>query len=213
MRPLFFEEPNNSKLLTVCETYLWGNDFLVTPITKAGVTSTSVYFPKNNNWFDFYSDKKQLAGTTSTIAVVEDHIPVFVRGGAFIPMIKTIQNTSKYSLADFDLHYYFDAKTTQSFGKLYNDDGTTANAFEKGAFEILNFNGNVNSKVVVIKLNSEIGKNFQSFDKNVNLIIHNIKAKVVSVDGKTLKFKTNKTSIEIPVFWKKGKEVEIKIQL
>ena len=98
MRPLFFEEPNNSKLLTVCETYLWGNDFLVTPITKAGVTSTSVYFPKNNNWFDFYTDEIQLAGTTSTIAVVEDHIPVFVRGGAFIPMSKTIQNTSKYSL-------------------------------------------------------------------------------------------------------------------
>lgn len=213
MRPLFFEEPENTKLLTVCETYLWGNDFLVTPITKAGITSTSIYFPKNNNWFDFNSDKKQIAGTTSTIAVVEDHIPVFVRGGAFIPMIKTIQNTSKYSLTDFDLHYYFDAKTTKSKGKLYNDDGATANAFEKGESEILNFNANSNSKSVAIKLNSEIGKNFQSSDKNVNLIIHNIKAKSILVDGKSVKFKTNKTSIEIPVSWKKGTEVEIKIQL
>ncbi|WP_291102351.1 MULTISPECIES: TIM-barrel domain-containing protein [unclassified Flavobacterium] len=213
MRPLFFEEPNNSKLLTVCETYLWGNDFLVTPVTKPGITSTSVYFPKNNNWFDFYSDKKQLAGTTSTIAVVEDHIPVFVRGGAFIPMIKTIQNTSKYSLANFDLHFYFDAKAKQSSGKIYNDDGLTANAFEKGEFEILNFNSNSNNKLLVIKLNSEIGKNFQSSDKNVNLIIHNIKAKTISVDGKIVKFKTNKTSIEIPVSWKKGTEVEIKIQM
>ena len=213
MRPLFFEEPNNAKLSTVCETYLWGNDFLVTPITKPGVTTTSIYFPKNNNWFDFYSDKKQLAGTTSTIAVVEDHIPVFVRGGAFIPMIKTIQNTSKYSLADFDLHYYFDTKTTQNSGKLYNDDGTTANAFEKGAFEILNFNGNANGKTVVVKLNSEIGKNFQSFDKNVALIVHNIKAKSVTVNGKTIAFKTVKNNIEIPVSWKKGTEAEIKIQL
>jgi len=213
MRPLFFEEPNNSKLLTVCETYLWGNDFLVTPITKSGVTSTSIYFPKNNNWFDFYSDEKQLAGTTSTLAVVEDHIPVFVRGGAFIPMIKTIQNTSKYSLENFDLHYYFDAKTTQSSGKLYNDNGTTANAFEKGEFEVLNFNGNTNGKLVVVKLNSEIGKNFQSSDKNVALIIHNIKAKSVTLNGKTIAFKTVKNNIEIPVFWKKGTNVEIKIQL
>ena len=213
MRPLFFEEPNNSKLLTVCETYLWGNDFLVTPITKAGVTSTSVYFPKNNNWFDFYSDKKQLAGTTSTIAVVEDHIPVFVRGGAFIPMIKTIQNTSKYSLADFDLHYYFDAKTAQSSGKLYNDDGTTANAFEKGEFEVLNFNGNATGKTVVVKLNAEIGKNFQSIDKNVSFIVHNIKAKSVTANGKAIAFKTVKNNIEIPVSWKKGTAVEIKIQL
>ncbi|HAT80196.1 MAG TPA: glycosyl hydrolase [Flavobacterium sp.] len=213
MRPLFFEEPNNPKLLDVCETYLWGNDFLVTPITKPGVTSTSVYFPKNNNWFDFYSDEEQLGGTTSNIAVVEEHIPVFVRGGAIIPMIKTIQNTAKYSLENFDLHYYFDAKTTQSSGKLYNDDGTTANAFEKGAFEILNFNGNVNVKVVVVKLTSEIGKTFPSFDKNVALIIHNIKAKSVLVNGKNVDFKTVKNNIEIPVSWKKGTEVEIKIQL
>jgi alpha-glucosidase (family GH31 glycosyl hydrolase) len=213
MRPLFFEEPENKNLSTVCQTYLWGNDFLVTPITKPGVTSTSVYFPINNNWFDFYSNEEQLAGTTSTIAVVEDHIPVFVRGGAFIPMIKTIQNTSKYSLDNFDLHYYFDAKTTQSSGKLYNDDGTTANAFEKGAFEVLNFNGNANGKTVTINLNWEIGKNFQSLDKNVALIVHNIIAKSVTVNGKSIDFITNKTSIEIPVSWKKGTEVEIKIQM
>ena len=213
MRPLFFEEPNNSKLLKVCETYLWGNDFLVTPVTKAGITSTSVYFPKNNNWFDFYSDKKQLAGTTSNVAIVEDHIPVFVRGGAFIPMIKTIQNTSKYSLDNFDLHFYFDSKTTKSKGKIYNDDGLTANAFEKGEYEILNFNSNINSKTVLIQLTSAIGKNFQSSDKNVNLIIHNIKAKTISVDGKIVKFKTNKTAKEIIVSWKKGTAKEIKIQL
>ena len=212
MRPLLFEEPENSKLLTVCETYLWGNDFLVTPITKPGVTSTPVYFPKNNNWFNFYTDEKQLAGTTSNIAVAEDHIPVYVRGGAFIPMIKTIQNTSKYSLENFNLHYYFDEKTSQSSGKLYNDDGSTANAFEKGAFEILNFNGKSNGKTITIKLNSEIGKNFTSTDKNVALIIHNIKAKSISVDGKTTDYKTDGNNIEIPVSWKKGTEVEIKIQ-
>jgi alpha-glucosidase (family GH31 glycosyl hydrolase) len=213
MRPLFFEEPENSKLLMVCETYLWGNDFLVTPITKPGITSTSVYFPKNNNWFDFYSDEEQLAGTTANITVVEDHIPVFVRGGAFIPMLKTIQNTSKYSLENFDLHYYFDAKTTQSSGKLYNDDGTTANAFEKGGFEVLNFNSNSTTQKVVINLNSEIGKNFQSSDKNVALIVHNLKGKSVTVNGKTIDFKTIKNNIEIPVSWKKGTEAEIKIEL
>ncbi|MBX9807345.1 MAG: DUF4968 domain-containing protein [Flavobacteriaceae bacterium] len=213
MRPLFFEEPNNSKLLTVCETYLWGNDFLVTPITKAGITSTTVYFPKNNNWFDFYSDEEQLAGTTSTISVVEDHIPVYVRGGAFIPMIKTIQNTSKYSLSTFDLHYYYDVKTTQSSGKLYNDDGATANAFEKEAFEVLNFNSNTNGKTVTIKLNSEIGKNYPLSDKNVALIVHNIKAKTVTINGKAIAFQTVKNKIEIPISWKKRTEVEIKIQL
>lgn len=213
MRPLFFEEPNNEKLRTVSATYLWGNDFLVTPITKSGVTSSSVYFPKNNNWFDFYTGEKQLAGATSTIAVVEDHLPVFVRGGAFIPMIKTIQNTSKYSLENFDLHYYFDPETTQSSGELYHDDGATANAYEKEQYEILNFNSNSNSKAVVIQWNTKVGKNFSTTDKNVALIIHNIKALSVTINGKSITFKTVKNNIEIPVSWKKGTKVEIKIQL
>ena len=77
----------------------------------------------------------------------------------------------------------------------------------------MNFNGNANGKTVVVKLNSEIGKNFQSFDKNVALIVHNIKAKSVTVNGKTIAFKTVKNNIEIPVSWKKGTEAEIKIQL
>jgi oligosaccharide 4-alpha-D-glucosyltransferase len=217
MRPLFFEEPSNTKLSSVCETYLWGNDFLVTPITKADVKTTSVYFPKNNNWFDFHTDATYLAGTTQDILVEEDHIPVFVRGGSFIPMIKTIQNTSKYSLVDFDLHYYFDEKTIQSIGKLYNDNGTTPNAFEKGEYEILNFNGNYNVdknlKTILLIFNTETGKLYQSSDKNVNLILHNCKAKAIAIDGKTVTFKNNKTSIEIPVSWIKGTSKEIKIQL
>ena len=211
MRPLFFEEPSNTKLLTVCESYLWGNDFLVSPITKSNVKTTSIYFPKNNNWFDFYTDKKYLAGSTSQVNVSEDNIPTFVRGGSFIPMIKTIQNTSKYSLSNFNLHYYFDEKTIKSSGKLYNDDGVTQNAFDIGEFEILNFNSNIKSKIVTIKLNVESGKSFVGSDKNVNLKLHNIKAKSISVDGKNILFKTNKTLIEIPIFWTKSSSKEIKI--
>jgi oligosaccharide 4-alpha-D-glucosyltransferase len=213
MRPLFFEEPANVKLLNSSETYLWGNDFLVTPITKAGTKTTAVYFPKNNNWFDFYSDKKYIAGTTGNVMVVEDHLPIFVRGGAFIPMIKTISNTSKYSLANFDLHFYYDAKTTKSSGQLYNDDGTTPNDFEKGAYEILNFNSTSTAKTITIQLNAEIGKSFAATDKNVALIIHNLKAKKVTVNGKMTAFKTSKTTLEIPVTWQKGTQPAIQIQL
>lgn len=214
MRPLFFEEPANPELQQVCETYLWGNDFLVTPITKAAVKEASVYFPKNNNWFDFYTGTKHLAGTTENIVVSEEHIPVFVRGGAFIPMIKTIQNTSKYSLTDFYLHFYFDEKTTQSKGKLYHDDGATPNAYEKGLYEILNFSSNINSESITIKLNTETGKDFQSTDKNMDLIVHNINKtpKKITVNNSDTIFKTTGNNITIPLVWKKGTANEIKIQ-
>lgn len=212
MRPLFFEEPNNLELQKVSETYLWGNDFLVTPITKSAVTSTSIYFPKSNNWFDFYSDKKHQAGTTETVAVTEDYIPVFVRSGAFIPMIKTIQNTTKYSLDAFDLHFYFDETVAKSSGKVYNDNGLTANAFEKGEYEILNFNSTNANKVLTLKLSTEIGKNYTSNKKEVSVIVHNIIPKRIFVNGQEQIYKTFHNPMEIPVTWEKGTNPEIKIE-
>nr|WP_315189444.1 TIM-barrel domain-containing protein [uncultured Flavobacterium sp.] len=206
MRPLLFEEPTNQALQTVCETYLWGNDFLITPITKPGLKEIPVYFPKNNNWFDFYTDQKQEAGTTSNIAIVEDHIPVFVRGGAFIPMIKTIQNTSKYSLDNFDLHFYNDEKTAKSEGKLYNDNGTTPNAFEKGESEMLKFSSNSNEKTLTLTIQTVTGKSFLSTDKKINFIVHNWNKKIknISSNGQNITYTSTDKTITFPVLSKKG---------
>ena len=212
MRPLFFEEPKNSTLTTVAETYFWGNDFLVTPITKSGATSAEIYFPKSSNWFDFYTNEKHLAGTTKTLKVNADYIPTFVRGGSFVPMIETIQNTSQYSLDNFNLHYYFDASVANSSGKLYNDDGTTPNAFEKGQYEILNFTSNNNGKSLVIKLAATAGKNYTSTDKNVAVLIHNIKAKRIFVNGQEQIYKTFHEPLQVNVMIIKGTTQQLTIE-
>lgn len=208
MRPLFFEEP---ALATVASTYFWGNDFLITPITKAGVTSTEVYFPKSSNWFDFYTGEKHSAGTTENIKVSPDYIPTFVRGGSFVPMIETIRNTSKYSLANFNLHYYFDASVAKSSGKLYNDDGTTPNAFEKEQYEMLHFTSTNDGKTLVLKLETATGKKYTSADKNVSVLIHNIKAKRLFVNGKEQINKNFSEPLQLNVTMAKTSQ-EIKIE-
>lgn len=212
MRPLFFEEPNNSALTSVAGTYFWGNDFLITPITKSGVLSSEIYFPKSSNWYDFYTNEKHNAGTTETVKVTEETIPTFVRGGSFIPMIETIQNTSSYSLDNFNLHYYFDESVANSVGKLYNDDGATPNAFEKGYYEMLNFTSSNNSKTLVIKLATTSGKNYTSVDKNVSLKIHNIKAKRIFVNGQEQIYKTFHEPLQVNIIMTKGTTQEVKIE-
>lgn len=212
MRPLFFEEPTNDKALNEKESYFWGTAFLIKPITKAGVTSTEIYFPKSNNWFDFYTGKKHAAGATETVKVEETSIPTFVRGGSFIPMIATIQNTSKYTLDNFDLHFYFDDTVKNSSGKLYNDNGETPEAFEKGKAETLHFTSTTDGKQLTIKLTSVVGKNYKATDKNVSLLIHNIKAKRIFVNGQEQVYKTFREPLQIPVEWKKGTTPEIKIE-
>ncbi len=213
MRPLFFEEPDNKNLTAVAGTYFWGNDFLVTPITKAGQTTAEVYFPKSSNWFDFYTGEKHVGGKTETISVKEDYIPTYVRGGSFIPMIETISNASKYSLNSFSLHYYFDENVKNSSGKLYNDDGKTPDAFEKGKSEMLNFTSTNDGKTLTIKLSTVTGKNFTPSKKDVSVLIHNIRDKVkhIYVNGQEQVYKTFHEPLQVNVTMDKGPS-EVKIE-
>ncbi|MFN3967718.1 TIM-barrel domain-containing protein [Flavobacterium sp.] len=212
MRPLFFEEPTNEKLLNEKESYLWGNAFLVKPITKSGVTSTEVYFPKSNNWFDFYTGKKYAAGSTETVPVTETSIPTFVRGGSFVPMIETIQNTTNYSLENFNLHYYFDESVAHSTGMLYNDDGVTPNAFEKEQYEAIHFSNKTDAKSLTIKIATVSGRNFTPKNKDVSVLIHNIKAKRIFVNGQEQVYKIFAEPLQINVNVSIGPISEIKIE-
>src|SRR5690606_26117401 len=114
MRPLFFEEQDNLELFDYSKAYLWGNDILVSPVLEAKKTTQDIYFPKGNNWFDFYSDKKYEGGKTHSITLNEATIPTYVRAGAFIPMAKAMQTTKDYKADNFELHYYFDWSITKS---------------------------------------------------------------------------------------------------
>lgn len=208
MRPLFFEEQDNKELLSVSDTYLWGDVFLVSTITEAGLKEKEVYLPKGSVWFDFVSDKKYEGGKSYTIAVEEDHIPVFVRGGSFIPMIKGMQNTKAYSLEEMELHYYHDQFITTSEGHLYNDDGATPDAYEKGKYELLNFNSKASKSKLKFEVLTEMGNEYQSRKKTFNWMIHNIskKPKKVSLGKKKLEFTWDKETNTIRFIAKGGSE-------
>jgi len=196
MRPLLFEEPTNEALLSESKTYLWGNDFLVSPVVNPGIATQTVYFPKSSDWFDFYSDKKYEAGQTYSIPIEGNHIPAFVRAGAFVPMARLVQNTKDYTLQHFELHFYYDSSIVSSTGMLYNDDGLTPEAFENGKFEILHFHYQNQGYNIRFSIETETGKNFVSTEKYIDLIIRRLdkKPKKVFIDGKRRAFEWDEPS-------------------
>jgi len=206
MRPLFFDELFNKNLFSKSDNYLWGNDFLIAPITKKGQETVIVYFPKTGihnleiPWYDFYSNQRYEAGKSYTIKTVPDHIPTFVRGNALIPLIKTIQNTKNYSLKEFELHHYSGASLSDF--QLYNDDGLTANAFEKQKYEKFHFSLEHNGDEIEFKIEREIGKKYKSDAKIIHLIIHNnynfIPTKII-LFNKELPFEWNSELKEINI--------------
>jgi len=197
MRPILFEDAEGAGLSS---TYLWGDSLLVAPITEPGAARKEVYFPnKGSVWFDFYTDKRHRGAITEVVPAVADHIPVFVRAGAFVPMAKVVQTTRDYSTKQIDLHYYYDPLAGATSGKLYDDDGATANAFGQGKYELVRFSGAADAKGFGIGIATETGKAAQAQQRGYKLIVHNVAARprTVTLDGKPLASSWAKGRLEI----------------
>ncbi|MFY7671734.1 TIM-barrel domain-containing protein [Tenacibaculum sp. MEBiC06402] len=216
MRPLFFED-SSTDLFENSKSYLWGNDFLITPILNSGAKEVVVHFPKSSTWFNFYTDEIVTNKTSQTEKTVENSIPTFVRAGSFIPMIDVIQNTDEYSLNNFKLHYYHHESIDKSERKLFNDDGSTNNSIEKGSYEIMEFESKVSKTKLNFTFTSKVGENYKVSSKEIEFIIHNVtnKPKKVKLQGKSIDFKWNSTSKElrIPFVWKQNKQTKLTIKL
>ncbi|HKK69074.1 MAG TPA: TIM-barrel domain-containing protein, partial [Bacteroidales bacterium] len=174
MIPLFYEEPANKNLLTYDSAYLWGKSLLVSPIKQPGVEEQEIYFPKGQSWYDFYTNQAYKGGQKHTVDVVPDHIPVFAKGGSFIPMKAKAISESEYDLQHFDMHYYADPKVRQSEYALYNDDGKTPEAFEEEIYEIIRFKAG-NKNTLTFEINHETGKAWLGNpNKSIKMFVHNI---------------------------------------
>ena len=211
MRPLFFEDTNKSAFIND-KTYLWGDSFLVSPVVQSGLKEQAVYFPSGANWFDFYTDEKVGGGQSKTVQLHQESIPVYVSGGAFIPRIQPIQNTGLYNLKSFDLHFYFDENVKESEGHLYNDDGATQNAFEKGKYEMLTFKSEFKNNKLYIEIEQKLGTDFEFSSKEIKLIVHNVSSKPKKVKGHNFEWNKENKTLTVLISLKNSDDKNLKIK-
>ena len=80
MRPLVFDFADDTEALKQDCEYMFGPDYLVCPITEAGVTSWMVYLPKNEaGWEELRSGQRYQGGQYIDCPVDMEFIPVFKR--------------------------------------------------------------------------------------------------------------------------------------
>lgn len=210
MRPLFYEEPSNTALYENSSTYLWGKDILVSPVLSNDEQIQSVYFPTTANWVDFYTDSIIKGGTTAIVQLSIDHIPTYIRAGAFIPMAEKMKATEDYGTANIDIHFYYNETLNNSSGQLYEDDGITPNNFETKRYRLLSMNFQKNGSSRKIQFNIVNDGIENNPTKSYNLIIHGVKKapKKVLFDKKKRKFtynsKTKTLSIPLNLLNSKG---------
>lgn len=189
MRPLFFEEPTNAALFEYSKSYLWGSDFLISPVLEQGKMQKEIYFPATGNWFDFYTEEWIQGGSTKSVNLSIENIPTFVREGAFIPMRHGLMNTSEMNSDSIEIHFYYSKNLKESTGVYFNDDGNTSQNYENYRANETHFTFQKRKKagIISIKKNS-IGKTYlkSSFDFHIHQV--DKKPKQIKINGKKIKF-------------------------
>jgi len=173
MRPLFFENENNHSLIDNTASYLWGDAFHVTPIVNANVNAVPVTLPKGV-WFDYWNGTRYEGGQTATLPVTLDNIPVLVKAGAFVPMVKSVQSTEQYSSKALTLYYYADKSVS------FSEGGKTHNAVAKGLFTRFSFKAKNNDNALRFMLSAS-GNGYENMptSRDITLVIHQVNAEAV----------------------------------
>ncbi|CAG8568158.1 8262_t:CDS:2, partial [Racocetra fulgida] len=139
IRPIFTVYPEEEETYAMDDQFFVGNSLLVKPIVNQGQTSTEVYFPGNEIYYDYFTLKKIHGTGKVQIEAPLNKIPVFLRGGSIVPKRQRIRRSSAAMRTDpFTLLIALD-KNSEATGSLYLDDGETYD-YEKGHFIHLQFN-------------------------------------------------------------------------
>jgi oligosaccharide 4-alpha-D-glucosyltransferase len=172
MRPVFFEDSTNHKLIDIKDSYFWGDAFLVKPITEPNLTEVSIDLPQGI-WFDYWTDKRYQGNQTIQVETQLDRLPVMVRAGSFIPMVKPVQTTDHYNTQKLDLHFFADPAVKSASGTMYDDDGVDPNSIKNKTFETLFFTAQHNQSQLNISLKRQ-GKYYtMPASRELTLQVHN----------------------------------------
>lgn len=88
MRPYVYEFPEDSNGWLIDDAFLLGPDLLVAPVLEAGMKHREVYLPNGCVWTEVYTGKQYEGGQTILCDTPMDHIPLFLRNNATLPIIE-----------------------------------------------------------------------------------------------------------------------------
>jgi len=131
MRPLVLNHPGDPRVWDLGTQYLWGDDLLAAPVTKAGATAWPVYLPAGT-WHDFWTNESWRGPAGVTVAAPLERLPLFVRGGAILPLAPVVQYAGVQALRELTLLVYPEGRSRFT---LYEDDGET-NRYRDGGFAL-----------------------------------------------------------------------------
>ncbi len=158
VRSVALEFPEDLRTHNLADAFLLGPSLLVCPVTQpmyydqgsraiSDVAKTrEVYLPAEARWFDFWSGGLYDGGQVVVIGASLEHIPVFVRAGAILPMTEPMQFVDEDRCATYEVRVYTGAHATFV---LYEDAGD-GYAYERGEYALVLIEWNEDTRELLI---------------------------------------------------------------
>jgi alpha-D-xyloside xylohydrolase len=87
IRPLVLLDQSDPNTFGLQHVYHFGNEFLIAPMVTPNASTRGVYLP-SGNWLDFWTNERHVGRQTiQWTSADQTRLPLFVRGGAIIPML------------------------------------------------------------------------------------------------------------------------------
>ena len=122
-RPLLLNYQNDANTLDIDDEFMIGEDLLAAPILTQGATSRRVYLPAGT-WYDFWTARLIPGGQMIEAQAPLDTVPLYVRGGAIIPMGPEMNYVGEKPTDPVTFEIYPDSHAMAQ-GSLYDDDGVS----------------------------------------------------------------------------------------
>ena len=189
MRPLWFEYPKDEATYGMDDQWLIGGDLLVKPVTAAGVSELSVYFPGSEPWYDIETTERVQGPGAKKVKAPIDKIPVFQRGGSIVPRKMRLRRSASLMRDDpYTLMVALD-KQNHADGALYLDDEVSITFPQEFAYvNVTMRGGSISAQQLAVlgkkkKKKNEPHKKFKQTIERIVVMGFQDKPKSVSITG------------------------------
>ena len=135
MRPLVMDFRDDKNAVKQAYEYMFGNAFLVAPITEPGITNWDVYLPEAPAWYNFWTGERYNGGQSIKTDAPLDIIPAYVRAGSIVPMGEIVEFSDEKPADELEIRIYRGGDGTFT---LYEDESDNYN-YEEGMYATIDF--------------------------------------------------------------------------
>jgi alpha-glucosidase len=152
LRPLLYHFPNDPKTYTLYDQVLLGASLMAAPIYRPGVEHRSVYLPAGT-WYDWWSGERYQGPIHILAHAPLEKMPLYVRGGAIVPMQPVMQYVDESPLDQLRLRVWCGNNKYQFF----EDDGHSTKYLEQ-LYSLTNISVSTGQNQTVVEIAPREGK-------------------------------------------------------